>query len=88
MKIIIFGSGYHGRLAMRKMEYYKLKKNSISFIDNSKGKHNQKCLGKKIFQKDQLKKDLLKIAPEILKFSQPVWKKLDEFKSKKKKNII
>ena len=49
MKIIIFGSGYHGRLAMRKMEYYKLKKNSISFIDNSKGKHNQKCLGKKIF---------------------------------------
>ncbi len=52
--------------------------------------HNaiRKGLGKKIFQKDQLKKDLLKIAPEILKFSQPVWKKLDEFKSKKKKILF
>ena len=49
--------------------------------------HNaiRKGLGKKIFEKDQLKKDLLKIAPKILKFSQPVWKKLDEFKSKGKK---
>jgi adenylosuccinate synthase len=45
-------------------------------------------LGKKIFQKNQLKKDLLKIAPKILKFSQPVWKKLDEFKSKEKKILF
>ena len=52
--------------------------------------HNaiRKGLGKKIFQKDQLKKDLLKIAPEILKFSQPVWKKIDEFKSKRKKILF
>ena len=52
--------------------------------------HNaiRKGLGKKIFQKDQLKKDLLKIAPEILKFSQPVWKKIDEFKSKGKKILF
>ena len=52
--------------------------------------HNaiRKGLGKKIFKKDQLKKDLLKIAPEILKFSQPVWKKLDEFKSKGKKILF
>ena len=52
--------------------------------------HNaiRKGLGKKIFKKDQLKKDLLKIAPEILKFSQPVWKKLDEFKSKRKKILF
>ena len=45
-------------------------------------------MGKKIFEKDQLKKDLLKIAPEILKFSQPVWKKLDEFKLKGKKILF
>ena len=34
--------------------------------------HNaiRKGLGKQIFKKDKLKKDLLKIAPEILKFSQ------------------
>ena len=52
--------------------------------------HNaiRKGLGKKIFEKDQLKKDLLKIAPSILKFSQPVWKKLDEYKSKGKKSLF
>ena len=52
--------------------------------------HNaiRKGLGKKIFEKDQLKKDLLKIAPQILKFSQPVWKKIDEFKLSKKKILF
>ncbi len=52
--------------------------------------HNaiRKGLGKKIFQKDQLKKELLRIAPEILKYSQPVWKKIDEFKQKKKKILF
>ena len=52
--------------------------------------HNaiRKGLGKKIFEKDQLKNDLLKIAPEILKFSQPVWKKIDEYKSKGKKILF
>ena len=52
--------------------------------------HNaiRKGLGKKIFEKDKLKKDLLKIAPEILKFSQPVWLKIDEFKKKKKKILF
>ena len=52
--------------------------------------HNaiRKGLGKKIFQKNQLKKDLLKIAPEILKFSQPVWKRLDEYKAKGKKILF
>jgi len=52
--------------------------------------HNaiRKGLGKKIFEKDKLKKDLLKIAPELLKYSQPVWKKIDEYKSKKKKILF
>ena len=52
--------------------------------------HNalRKGLKKKIFEKDKLKKDLLKIAPEILKFSQPVWKKLNEFKAKGKKILF
>ncbi len=52
--------------------------------------HNaiRKGLGKKIFEKNNLKKDLLKIAPEILKFSQPVWKKIDEFKQQKKKILF
>jgi adenylosuccinate synthase len=52
--------------------------------------HNaiRKGLGKKIFEKNQLKKDLLKIAPEILKFSQPVWLKIDQFKKQKKKILF
>jgi len=52
--------------------------------------HNaiRKGLGKKIFEKDQLKKDLLKIAPEILKFSQPVWLKIDQFQKQKKKILF
>jgi len=52
--------------------------------------HNaiRKGLGKKIFEKNKLKEDLLKIAPEILKYSQPVWKKIDEFKTNKKKILF
>ena len=52
--------------------------------------HNaiRKGLGKKIFEKNKLKKELLKIAPEILKFSKPVWKKIDEFKSQNKKILF
>ena len=52
--------------------------------------HNaiRKGLGKEIYQKDKLKGDLLKIAPEILKYSQPVWKRIDEFKSKGKKILF
>ena len=52
--------------------------------------HNsiRKGLGKNIFKKDQLKNDLLKIAPEILKFSKPVWKKLAEYNLKRKKILF
>ena len=52
--------------------------------------HNaiRKGLGKKIFEKNKLKKDLLKIAPEILKFSKPVWKKIDDYKKKGKKILF
>ena len=52
--------------------------------------HNaiRKGLGKEIYKKDKLKEDLLKIAPEILKYSQPVWKKIDEFKLKGKKILF
>ena len=52
--------------------------------------HNalRKGLKQKVFKKDKLKKDLLKIAPEILKYSKPVWKKIDEFKSQNKKILF
>jgi len=52
--------------------------------------HNaiRKGLGKEVYKKDDLKKELLKIAPEILKYSKPVWKKIDEFKSQGKKILF
>ena len=52
--------------------------------------HNaiRKGLGKKIFEKNKLKDELLKIAPEILKYSKPVWKKIDEYKSQKKRYYL
>ncbi len=52
--------------------------------------HNaiRKGLGKKLYHKDKLKEDLLKIASEILKYSKPVWKKIDEFKSQRKKILF
>jgi adenylosuccinate synthase len=52
--------------------------------------HNaiRKGLNKKVYMKDDLKKKLLKIAPEILKFTQPVWLKLDQFNTDRKKILF
>jgi len=52
--------------------------------------HNaiRKGLNKKIYEKDKLKKELLKIAPEILKFAQPVWLKIDQFNNDRKKILF
>ncbi len=52
--------------------------------------HNaiRKGLGKEIFEKNKLKMDLMKIAPKILKYSQPVWLKIDQFKKQKKKILF
>ncbi len=52
--------------------------------------HNaiRKGLGKSIYEKDKLVEDLLKIAPNILKYSAPVWRKIDQFKSENKKILF
>ena len=52
--------------------------------------HNaiRKGLGKQLYEKDKLVKDLLKIAPNILKYSAPVWRKIDQFKSEKRKILF
>ena len=49
--------------------------------------HNaiRKGLKKKIYKSEELINELLKIAPKILKFSQPVWKKIAEFQKLNKK---
>ena len=52
--------------------------------------HNviRKGMGKNTYDKNEIKRELIKIAPKILKYSKPVWKKIDEFKSKGKKILF
>ncbi len=52
--------------------------------------HNflRKGMGKEEYSKQKLKDDLLKIAPEILKYSKPIWKKIEEFKKLNKKILF
>ena len=78
-----------GRRSIRVMDLIS-EKNLNNRLETVLLHHNaiRKGLKKKIFKKDKLKKDLLKIAPKILKYSQQVWKKIDEFKLKKKKYYL
>ena len=86
------GPAYEDKVGRRSIRVMDLR--SESNLDNRLETvllhHNaiRKGLGKKIFEKEKLKEDLLKIAPEILKFSQPVWLKIDEFKKQKKKILF
>ena len=78
-----------GRRSIRVMDLIS-EKNLDQRLETVLLHHNaiRKGLGKKIFKKINLKKDLLKIAPEILKFSKPVWNKIDEFKKQNKKILF
>ena len=82
------GPAYEDKIGRRGIRIIDLanEKDLSRKIDTILFHHNsiRKGLGKKIVNKDQLMKDLLKISSEILKFSRPVWKKLEEFKKGKK----
>ena len=86
------GPAYEDKVGRRSIRVMDLRseKNLDQRLESVLLHHNaiRKGLGKKIFEKDQLKKDLLNIAPEILKFSQPVWLKIDEFKKQKKRILF
>ncbi len=78
-----------GRRSIRVMDL-RSKTNLDNRLQNVLLHHNaiRKGLKKKIYKKDDIKKKLLKIAPEILKFAQPVWLKLDEFIKDRKKILF
>ncbi len=86
------GPAYEDKVGRRSIRVMDLRseKNLDQRLETVLLHHNaiRKGLGKKIFEKNQLKKDLLKIAPEILKFSEPVWLKIDQFKKQKKKILF
>ena len=86
------GPAYEDKVGRRSIRVMDLRseKNLNKRLEDVLIHHNaiRKGLGKKIFEKEKLKKELLKIAPEILKFSQPVWLKIDQFKRQKKKILF
>ena len=86
------GPAYEDKVGRRSIRVMDLRSESNldHRLENVLLHHNaiRKGLGKKIYKKDELKKELLKIAPEILKFSQPVWLKIDEFKKQEKKILF
>ena len=78
-----------GRRAIRVMDL-RSEKNLDKRLENVLTHHNaiRKGLKKDMYEKNKLKKELLEIAPKILKFSQPVWLKIDEYKKKNKKILF
>jgi adenylosuccinate synthase len=86
------GPAYEDKVGRRSIRVMDLRseKNLDQRLEAVLVHHNaiRKGLGKKIFEKEQLKSDLLKIAPKILQFSQPVWLKIDEFKKQKKRILF
>ena len=78
-----------GRRSIRVMDL-RSETNLNNRLENVLLHHNaiRKGLGKKIYEKDKLKQELLKISPEILKYAQPVWLKLDQYNNERKKILF
>jgi adenylosuccinate synthase len=76
-----------GRRGIRVMDLAN-KKNLSKKIDMILFHHNsiRKGLKQKLINKKKLMNDLSKISSKILRYSKPVWKKINEFKNKKKNN--
>ncbi len=86
------GPAYEDKVGRRSIRLMDLRseKNLDKRLESVLIHHNaiRKGLGKKIYEKEKLKSDLLEIAPSILKYSQPVWLKIDELTKQKKKILF
>tara|TARA_Y100000590_G_scaffold47084_1_gene49880 strand:+ start:7321 stop:8613 length:1293 start_codon:yes stop_codon:yes gene_type:complete len=82
------GPAYEDKVGRRAIRVIDLanKKNLSKRIDIMISHHNsiRKSLGKEKIDKKKLINDLTNISSKILKYSKPVWKKLEEFNKKKK----
>ena len=78
-----------GRRSIRVMDL-RSESNLDKRLENVLSHHNaiRKGLNKKILEKGDLKQKLLKIAPEILKYAQPVWLKIHQYKNDRKKILF
>ncbi len=86
------GPAYEDKVGRRSIRVMDLasKKNLENRLTVVLEHHNaiRNGLGKPIYQKDELVEDLLKLAPNILKYSAPVWRKIDQLKSENKKILF
>jgi adenylosuccinate synthase len=86
------GPAYEDKVGRRSIRVMDLKSetNLSNRLEVVLAHHNaiRKGLKKKEFKKGELMKDLLKIAPEVLRFSQPVWRKMDQFRREGKKILF
>ena len=86
------GPAYEDKVGRRSIRVMDLKSESNlnKRLEVVLAHHNaiRKGLGKKLFEKEKLIENLLKIAPSILKFSQPVWRKMDQYRSEGKKILF
>jgi len=86
------GPAYEDKVGRRSIRVVDLlsEKNLDSKLSTLLEHHNtlRKGMGEKEYKKDKLKKDLLNIAPKILKYSKPIWKKIEELKQKNKKILF
>ena len=82
------GPAYEDKVGRRGIRLMDLadKKNLSNRIDMILFHHNsvRKSLKRNKINKKKIVKDLMKISSKILKYSKPVWKKIDEFKRRKK----
>ena len=86
------GPAYEDKVGRRSIRVMDLtsKKNLNHRLSTVLKHHNaiRKGLGKRIYFKKNIIGKLLKIAPQILKYSKPVWKKIDDFQLKNKKILF
>ena len=86
------GPAYEDKVGRRSIRVMDLKSESNlnKRLEVVLAHHNaiRKGLRKKLFEKEKLIEDLLKIAPSILKYSQPVWRKMDQYRSEGKKILF
>ncbi len=86
------GPAYEDKVGRRSIRVIDLlsEKNLDSKLSILLEHHNslRKGMGEKEYSKEKLKEDLLKIAPKILKYSKPIWKKIEEFKKADKKILF
>ena len=86
------GPAYEDKVGRRSIRVIDLlsEKNLDAKLTTLLNHHNalRRGMGKTEHNKENLKQKLLDVAPKILKFSKPIWKKIDEFKKLNKKILF